>query len=180
MSSFTTIKDNSRLHIEDLNDFTSITRRGNTQQQHIIDISNKLPYYQSSRITPQQISDESLVQNIKHKFSGKGLWGRPLWFILHLGSIYYPENPNQSDKLMMKSFINGLPIMIPCLECRKHAFDFITSNQININRAISNREFVFKFFVDFHNHVNKMTGKPIMDYNTAINLYNKDPLTALF
>ena len=114
------------------------------------------------------------------KFTGKGLWGRPLWFVLHFGSIYYPDNPTTADKLMIKSFINGLPIMIPCIECRSHAYKFVTSNQVNINKAISSRQTLFTFFVDFHNHVNRQTGKPTMDYKTAAALYEHEPLKALF
>jgi hypothetical protein len=103
--------------------------------------------------------------------SNPDVWGPSFWFILHLGSIKYPLNPSPLAKGRMKNFIIGIPIMVTCDSCREHATAFIESNMHNLDDICSSRDKLFKFFVDFHNKVNKRYGKRTYSYDEAYKLY---------
>jgi hypothetical protein len=102
--------------------------------------------------------------------SDPNLWGPCLWFTLHNASIRYAKNPSDICKKYMKGFIIGLPLIIPCELCADHARAFIESR--DLDETVSTRDFLFKFFVDFHNEVNVRYNKPKMDYQTAFELYS--------
>ena len=101
------------------------------------------------------------------------VWGPKFWSILHLGTMLYPENPSQTYKERMKWFIWGIPVIIPCDICRDHATAYITKRENEINTVVSSKQELFKFFVDFHNAVNKRYGKPVLSYEEAYALYNQ-------
>jgi hypothetical protein len=103
--------------------------------------------------------------------SSPDVFGPPMWFSLHNGASKYPDNPSPVIKQRMKYFIIGLPIMVPCTNCREHATMYIEKNLEDLDVICSNRKNLFNFFVDFHNYVNKRVNKPIMDYSDAEKLY---------
>ena len=102
------------------------------------------------------------------------IWSHSLWFTLHNGSLCYPINPTQVEKRKIKKFILGLPVIIPCKSCSKHATQFINKMKSNLNIISSTREHLFKFFVDFHNNVNIMNNKPTVSYEDAYELYSNE------
>lgn len=99
------------------------------------------------------------------------VWGPAFWFTLHNSSVRYPVNASHITKERMKGFILGLPVMIPCEICSEHATAHIIGNYDKLDDICSGREKLFKFFVDFHNYVNKRYNKPIMGYKEAYALY---------
>jgi len=99
-------------------------------------------------------------------------WGPKLWFSFHNGAAKYPSNPSPIIKNNMKNFILGIPVILPCEKCKEHANQFIESNYNNLDKIVSSRDNLFKFFFDFHNHVNRNTNKPEMSYEDAKKLYN--------
>ena len=107
------------------------------------------------------------------------VWGRALWFSLHNGALNYPENPDQEKKQMMINFILGLPIMIPCDMCKNHAYEYIQSRKNTLHNVVENSQNLFQFFWEFHNDVNKRTGKPLMSLEAVYNLYKTNPTGAL-
>ena len=64
--------------------------------------------------------------------------------------------------------------MIPCDKCQDHATAHIEANWNRLDDVVSGRDNLFKFFVDFHNRVNKRYNKPEMSYETAYKLYKAD------
>lgn len=110
------------------------------------------------------------------------IWGPAYWTTLHFISSTYDTNPNASIKENMKRFIQSIPTLLPCQECRDHAFTFLRS--ANIEHAVSNRQSLFVFFFNFHNTVNQRLKKPPMNIKDALykykipkeehNLYLKD------
>jgi hypothetical protein len=110
------------------------------------------------------------------------VWGRALWFSLHFGALNYPLKPTEEMKEMEKSFINGLPIMIPCDKCKNHSLQFLIDNKKEIEIAVQNPENLFAFFVKFHNSVNARLGKRIFSVeeakvfwkNTPTQIFNKE------
>jgi hypothetical protein len=100
------------------------------------------------------------------------VWGPALWFLLHNSSYNYDEKASPLAIERMKNFILGLPIMIPCKNCREHATAHIEKNIDNLEDVCSGRDSLFNFFVDFHNHVNKRYNKPEISYSDAKKLYS--------
>lgn len=116
----------------------------------------------------------------RNKNHGKALWGRPLWFSLHYGSLHYPDKVDSKMVNMTVGFIRGLPIMIPCDLCKNHAYEYISNfSDSQLHQVASDKRKLFKFYVDFHNSVNKRTGKAEMSLQDAYNLYEKSPETVL-
>jgi hypothetical protein len=100
------------------------------------------------------------------------VWGPSFWFTLHNGSINYPLVANDLCKQRMKQFIIGMEVMIPCEKCSDHATSYIEKNWNHLDEIVSTRDNLFKFFVDFHNEVNKRYNKPLMSYDEAYKLYS--------
>lgn len=99
------------------------------------------------------------------------VFGPPLWFSLHNGAAHYPMNPSPIVKERMKHLILGIPVLTPCKNCSEHATAYVEKNYDNLDDICSSRDKLFKFFVDFHNEVNKRLNKPIMSYEDAYKLY---------
>ena len=98
-------------------------------------------------------------------------WGPPFWYTLHNGAYHYPEHSSPLHSERMKNFIIGIPVMIPCATCKEHATAFIEKHRSQLNDICSSRDSLFKFFVDFHNQVNKRYKKPVLSYEEAYSIY---------
>ena len=106
--------------------------------------------------------------------SSPEVFGPPMWFTLHNGAAKYPVKPSPVTKQRMMYFIMGIPVMIPCQNCREHATAYIEKNIDRLDEICDNKTSLFNFFVDFHNYVNKRYGKKIWTYEEAYKLYNGD------
>ena len=71
----------------------------------------------------------------------------------------------------MTGFITAIPIMLPCPECSAHANAYIQKRMPEMTRIVSGRNELFKFYVDFHNEVNKRLRKPTVSYDKAYAMY---------
>ena len=103
------------------------------------------------------------------KYSSRpAVWGPKFWYILHNGSVHYPEQPTNLAMHRMHLFLKTIPYFLPCGDCRNHAIDFINSvpDQV-MNKHLSSKQALVSFFVDFHNHVNVRTGKQKVDTNVV-------------
>lgn len=100
-------------------------------------------------ITNEQITLHQFTKN----------WGNCAWKFIHLGSMVYPTNPSQEDKDGMRTFIYGLPYILPCPKCKEHAKEYIQNNLNLIEDAIVSKKNLFQFFVNFHNSVNLLLGR---------------------
>jgi len=100
------------------------------------------------------------------------VWGPSLWFTIHNGARNYPVSASPFAINRMKGFIMGIPMMLPCEICKIHAANHINKNRNKLDEICSGRDILFKFFVDFHNMVNKRYNKPVMSYEDAYDLYN--------
>ena len=99
------------------------------------------------------------------------IWGPSFWFTLHNSALGYPEHPTNHVKERMKSFLHGLPIMLPCEKCYHHAIDYLETRKSDIDEIVSSRNSLFNFFVDFHNHVNRRNNKMLLTYTAAREMY---------
>lgn len=98
-------------------------------------------------------------------------WGPSVWFMLHNGAAKYPIVASKLCRERMKGFILGLPMMLPCSNCRKHATNYIESHRDTLDVICQGRKSVFEFFVDFHNDVNARFKKKIYSYQDAAMLF---------
>lgn len=98
------------------------------------------------------------------------IWGPHYWNMLHFTAATYDTNPNQSVKLVMKNFIQSLPVFLPCKECQDNAFSFIKT--VDLNKVVESRKELFLFFYFFHNRVNNRLKKPLMKLKDALIRYH--------
>ena len=104
--------------------------------------------------------------------SNPKVWGPAFWLSLHLSAAHYPENPSTIVRERMKQRILAIPYEVPCSTCRPHASAFIESNRDKLDTIVSNKHELGKFYVDFHNKVNKRYGKPEWTYDQAYAIYS--------
>jgi len=125
-------------------------------------------------------TQEQDIENFKMTYEKKlykntgapEVFGPPMWFTLHNGAARYPDNPSPIIKERMKNFILGIPAMVPCKKCREDATSYIERHKKDLDKIVSDKSHLFKFFVDFHNDVNKKLNKPIMSLKDAKKLYS--------
>jgi hypothetical protein len=98
------------------------------------------------------------------------VFGPAMWFSFHVGSANLPKVLSPVSIERIKSFINGIPEMVPCVECSEHARAFIERNKERINKFKFGDD-VFRFYVDFHNYVNERLNKPLVSYEKAYEMY---------
>ena len=118
----------------------------------------------------RDVMQMTITPKVVENLSLPDVWGPAFWFTLHNGANSYPTNASGLVKERMKWFLLGLPEIIPCLNCKEHARDHIESS--NLEAVCDGHDSLFRFFVDFHNYVNKRYNKPVMTYDDAIKLYS--------
>ena len=139
----------------------------------------------SNRMNPSPNGMSSSANDIKESFtmtwmnkevnmpsSSPEVNGPPFWFTLHNGAAYLPATLSPISAQRVRNFIDGIPEMQPCTKCSEHARAYIEDNKDRINNMTKGDEF-FRFFVDFHNYVNKSLNKPIVSYDEAYAMYRK-------
>ena len=110
-------------------------------------------------------------QNVKPVYTqSPEVFGPAFWFTLHTGSVHLPQTLSPISISRLKGFINGIPEMVPCIECSEHARAFIEANKVRIENLKRGDE-VFRFYFDFHNFVNMRLNKPVISYEQALKLY---------
>lgn len=107
------------------------------------------------------------------------VFGPAMWFTFHIGSAHLPETLSPISVSRIKAFINGIPELVPCTECSEHARAFIEDNKSRIDN-IKRGDDVFRFYVDFHNFVNRRLNKPQMTYEKAYEMYKGGNNVILF
>lgn len=99
------------------------------------------------------------------------IWGPHLWFIMHIISFEYPDNPTEYDKRIYHDFYTSLKDVIPCKDCRKHYRDFITKYPLTPH--LDTRDTLIKWVIQVHNFVNISIGKPTFTVPQVMELYSK-------
>jgi hypothetical protein len=100
------------------------------------------------------------------------IWGPVFWNAFHISAAHYPLEASPLVKERMKNRILAIPYEIPCDECRKHASTFIESKRDDLDSIVSGRHQLGRFYVDFHNQVNKRHNKPEWTYEKAYQVYS--------
>lgn len=97
----------------------------------------------------------------------KSEWGPKLWAFLHALSFAFPKEPTQEEKIAFNSLLEALKILIPCPQCRTHYCSYLGESPAPITCGDDLRSWL----VDFHNDVNRRTGKPEVSYSDAEKMY---------
>lgn len=104
--------------------------------------------------------------------SHPSVWGPHFWKTLHISAVHYPENPSSIVRERMKGRILAIPYELPCINCLSHAIAFIEERRNKLDEIVSNRHSLGRFYVDFHNKVNKRYGKREWTYEEALAFYS--------
>lgn len=94
-------------------------------------------------------------------------WGPYTWYLFHCLSLSW--NPKNIDKYI--AFFNLIQKMIPCHICKGHFQRNLRKPKYNIRKNCSNGILMFKWLVDLHNEVNKMSHKRVLNYNQVTKQY---------
>lgn len=143
-----------------------------------IKVNDNSPDINSPQPSPSEVSktDITLKYQETKEYTSTGnpnVWGPTAWFFFHTSAAHYPLNPSMIWKQRTKQFIQGIPVMLPCENCMKHATAFIESyTEEQLNNVVSSRENLFKFFWNFHNTVNKRLGKGTLSLENAKKIYD--------
>lgn len=97
-------------------------------------------------------------------------WGPSLWQIMHAlaergGKVITPSF-REDEKRQWILFIEIMPKMIPCPNCREHAQEWIVKNPITAIKEVGTSEmydWLTTWVYNFHEDVNRRTGKPSFD-----------------
>jgi hypothetical protein len=100
----------------------------------------------------------------------KSVWGPCVWILFHtLSYKVVPENFPEIKTILIQ-YIQRICANLPCPECTQHAVEYMKQNTKRIS-AITTREHLQAFLVDFHNSVNARKKKPIFTYEEAEKKY---------
>jgi len=107
----------------------------------------------------------------KRKLSDVDQWGPSFWFTFHMSATAYPIYPTENEKRAMKEVIKTVPLLLPCISCSLNAVKFISPWIPRLDWVVENKNNLFWFWWNFHNHVNKETKKPELSFEKAKELY---------
>lgn len=98
------------------------------------------------------------------------VWGPQLWFILHIISFEYPENPTENIKRVYYDFYTSLKDILPCDLCKKHYREFLHKNPIL--PFLDKKDDLIRWVVDIHNDINISLGKRALSMDEVIDIYS--------
>jgi hypothetical protein len=99
-------------------------------------------------------------------------WGPTLWTILHAFAEH--SGRNNDERQLWITLLEGLPTIIPCPECAKHAKEWFRTHSIIGLRKIPLNElytWLTSYVYDFHEGVNLRLGKPSFPKNALKDTY---------
>ena len=140
--------------------------RGTSEEKFQGGIVN--PTIKGGIVNPNSDSSKNSTETVDHS-SNPDLWGSHQWKALHYSAAGYEDNPSKITQERMKQRILSLPFEIPCAKCRSHCSAYIERS--NIDKAVSSRDELFRFYFDFHNKVNERLGKTIIDFEDAKRMF---------
>jgi hypothetical protein len=86
--------------------------------------------------------------------------GPSVWKALHNLSRGYEPTPEKQQAA--KQLFQNLGVLFPCGRCGRHI------REVAETVEVGSRVGFIKWLIDFHNSVNKRTGKPVLTYAQAV------------
>lgn len=104
------------------------------------------------------------------------IWGPFMWFILHIITFNYPDEPTIFIKESYRDFFISLKNVIPCDHCSKHYAKHIQNYPITPH--LDNKKKLIEWLIYIHNKVNISLGKRTYTINEVLDTYEKiDPIS---
>ena len=110
---------------------------------------------------------------MSNQIIGPNTWGPVVWHALHYITLGYPDNPSDDQKQKYKQFFTLLSDVIPCSVCANHFSENLLKMPLS-DQVLENKESLIKWLIDFHNVVNELNNKPIVKYEDARKLIEKN------
>lgn len=102
----------------------------------------------------------------------QAIWGPYFWKLLHNVTVLYPENPSDTDKLMIMKFVNSYLYLLPCGQCESHFRANLIAFPIT-NEYLVSRNAMVLWGIKMHNIVNNMLRKKVK-FEESIESANKE------
>jgi hypothetical protein len=93
------------------------------------------------------------------------VWGPLGWMTLHSVATCYPENPVQTEKELMYSWLDMFRDTITCPHCQQHFSNMLATYRSSFPNMLSSRQEFVLFTFRAHNAVNRRLKKPM--YSTV-------------
>jgi hypothetical protein len=100
-------------------------------------------------------------------------WGPVYWKMSHYITFAYPDNPSNEDKHVVKNHFDNLSNLLPCENCRGHYLQYTRDFPLT-DDILSSKYKLIKWFVDFHNAVNRRLGKKEISIEKVIAMYTNN------
>lgn len=102
----------------------------------------------------------------------KKQWGNATWYLFHtLAEKLKPEYDNPTEIKALYSQIKKICYNLPCPDCTQHAIK--TLSNVNENVVTNSKSAFIQFLWQFHNKVNKSTGKKELPFDETNNIYSR-------
>lgn len=82
------------------------------------------------------------------------VWGPPLWFVIHMVALMYPQKPTATERSEAINFFKGLQPVLPCDWCKKHFAEELKTMDKSV---FDTRDALFEWTVKFHDKVSDRT-----------------------
>jgi hypothetical protein len=89
------------------------------------------------------------------------VWGPLGWMTLHSVATCYPENPVQTEKELMYSWLDMFRDTITCPHCQQHFSNMLATYRASFPNMLSSRQEFVLFTFRAHNAVNRRLKKPM-------------------
>lgn len=117
--------------------------------------------------------DKPMVPTGPNDIIGPDRFGPSLWQGLHYITLGYPVKPTEDQKQKYKAFFLLLKDTLPCSICANHYAENLKKMPIT-HEVLETRENLVKWLIDFHNVVNEMKGKEVIEYKVARRMIDTD------
>jgi hypothetical protein len=117
--------------------------------------------------------DKQMVPVGPNEVIGPDRFGPSLWQGLHYITLGYPVKPTEEQKQKYKAFFLLLKDILPCSICANHYAENLKKMPIT-DEVLETKENLVKWLIDFHNVVNEMKGKEVIEYSVARQMIDTD------
>ena len=100
------------------------------------------------------------------------IWGPHFWKTFHLTAFAYPDNPNDKDKKVYKSFYKNFANILPCDKCSLEARKM--NELVDWDSVLKDRDSLIKWTYDYHDTVNIRLDKTSPKFTDFLKNFIKD------
>ena len=104
------------------------------------------------------------------------IWGPHQWFMMHVISFTYPDEPSPHDKRIYDDYYATLKDVLPCDACKKHYNTYFLQHPIGPH--LDRRKDLIQWVINIHNFVNTRMGKREYSVEEVMHIYkNLNPIS---